>query len=169
MSSRFIQQMMNQKTRPMSVAEKRIIGVQVLPDPNASHSNPVTPSSLSIASPSISERNNNVSSSSIAVPNEDRVLLPGLHRHENSSFLKWKLRHQDFMPNCVKTKKEDDYERFSLVPFWSEFDDIKVRSSAFDIWNIKVESGQVGDLRFLAVDLALFLMHFILIACHMQG
>lgn len=73
------------------------------------------------------------------------------------------------MPNCVKTKKEDDYERFSLVPFWSEFDDIKVRSSAFDIRNIKVESGQVGDLRFLAVDLALFLMHFILIACHMQG
>lgn len=104
---------MNQRGRPLSVADKRLIGVPVLPAD--SKVVPGSASSLSVAGPLTNERNNNLSGSSIAVMNDDRIFLPGLTL-ENTNVLKWKLRHQDFVPNCVKnSKKEDEYERFSSL------------------------------------------------------
>jgi len=108
---------MSQRARPMSVAEKRIIGVQVLPDPFAalgghSHGLGSTPLSASSAL----ERNNNLAGGGAALMANDEKLSPLSHdSNSSSSSLKWKLRHQDFMPNTVKSKKEDDYERFSTL------------------------------------------------------
>src|SRR6218665_15524 len=110
-------QAMSQRTRPMSVADKRIIGVQVLPDPSAAlggHCHALSSTPLSAAS--AHERNNNLAGGGgAAVMTNDEKSSPMSHDSSSSSGLKWKLRHHDFMPNTIKSKKEDDFERFSLA------------------------------------------------------
>ena len=81
--------------RLSSGVEKRIIGVPVFPGPSAIHSpSPMERDNDSLGNMSLDDK----------MPSSSPDVVARMH---------WKLRHQDFAPNLVKTKKDEDYEKFS--------------------------------------------------------
>jgi len=89
---------------------RRVYGVPVFPGPSSGGNSPAGPVDRPPTAPRLSPSDS--SSSPSALEAGQNGLGPAAAGAPGGGKMHWKLRHIDFVPNIIKGKKEDEFERF---------------------------------------------------------